>query len=128
MHELAVCQGLIEQVGRVASEHDARRIVSITIRVGPLSGVEPALLESAYPLASAGTLAAHAKLIVERSEIRVQCLECGAESEAQITKLLCGSCGHWRVRVLSGEELLLASVELERAEECQGVESGVGSM
>ena len=41
MHELAVCQALIEQVQRVARANAARRIISITVSVGPLSGVEP---------------------------------------------------------------------------------------
>ncbi|MGA7539333.1 MAG: hydrogenase maturation nickel metallochaperone HypA [Steroidobacteraceae bacterium] len=114
MHELSICQALMEQVERVAAEQRARRVVSVTLKIGPLAGVEPALLESAFPLASAGTVAADSKLIIERAEVRVQCLECGAESQAQSTRLLCGACGNWRVRVLSGEELLLASVELER--------------
>lgn len=114
MHELSVCQALMEQVARVAREQCARRIVSVTVRIGPLAGVEPALLASAYPLASAGTIAADSRLIIERSRVRVRCLECGAESPAESTRLLCAVCGQWRVQVISGEELLLASVELER--------------
>jgi hydrogenase nickel incorporation protein HypA/HybF len=114
MHELSVCHGLIAEVQRVAREQHAQRVVSITVRIGPLSGVEPQLLQSAYPLASAGTIAANATLIVECSTIRVCCLECGAQSQAQATRLLCARCGHWRVQLLSGDELLLASVELER--------------
>jgi hydrogenase nickel incorporation protein HypA/HybF len=123
MHELSICQALMEQVERVAAEQRARRIVSVTLRIGPLAGVEPALLESAFPLASAGTLAADSRLVVERSAVRVRCRECGAESEAQSTRLLCGGCGQWRVEVLAGEELLLVSVELERDEslsDCEG--------
>ena len=57
MHELAVCQALIEQVERVARDNAARRILSITVSVGPLSGIEAKLLEHAYPLAAAGTVA-----------------------------------------------------------------------
>lgn len=114
MHELSICQALMEEVARVAREQRARRIVSVTVRVGPLAGVEPALLTSAYPLASAGTVAADSRLIVERSEVRVRCTECGAQSLAHCTRLLCASCGSWRVAVLEGEELLLTGVELER--------------
>lgn len=117
MHELSICQALIDQVARVAEEQRARRVVSVTVRIGPLSGVEPALLESAYPLASAGTNAADSRLIIERAEVRVRCLECGAESRASSSSLLCGECGGWRVRVLTGQELLLARVELERDDE-----------
>ena len=117
MHELSICRALMEEVERVARDERAQRIVSVTVRVGPLAGVEPALLASAYPLASAGTLAAHSRLILERSAVRVRCLTCGAQSEAESTRLLCGACGEWRVEVLEGEELLLSSVELERDDE-----------
>jgi hydrogenase nickel incorporation protein HypA/HybF len=114
MHELSICQALMEEVERIAREQRARRIVAVTVKIGPLSGVEPALLEGAYPLASAGTAAAGSRLILERSELRVQCLECGAESQAQGTRVVCARCGHWRVRILAGQELLLTRVELER--------------
>ena len=117
MHELSICQALIEQVVHVAEEQRARRVVSVTVRIGPLSGVEPALIESAYPLASAGTNAADSRLVIERSEVRVRCLECGVESRASSSRLLCGECGGWRVQVLTGQELLLARVELERDDE-----------
>lgn len=114
MHELAVCQGLLREVERVARASHADRVVSVTVRLGALAGVEPQLLESAYPLASAGTAAQGSKLIIELAAVRVRCQRCGGESQASSTRLVCGFCGHWRVQVLSGEELLLARVELER--------------
>ena len=117
MHELAVCQGMMREVERVVRASGADRVLSVTVRIGPLSGVEPQLLESAYPLASAGTAAEGSKLIIERAPVRVRCQRCGGESEAGSTRLVCGLCGHWRVQVLSGEELLLARVELQRQED-----------
>lgn len=113
MHELSVCQALIEQVARVARDNDARRVVSIVIMVGPLSGVEPRLLEHAYPLAAAGTVAEDASLLIETVPVRVRCRSCAAETEAQANRLLCGACGDWQVDVTSGEEMLLTRVEIE---------------
>ena len=97
MHELAVCQALIEQVERVARDNDARRVISIVITVGPLSGVEPKLLEHAYPLAAAGTVAEHAALVVVTVPVRVRCRTCEAETEAAANRLLCGAAatGTW---------------------------------
>lgn len=111
-----MCQALLEQVAQLGREHCARRVVSLTLRIGPLSGVEPALLESAYPLASAGTIAADAALIIERPAVRLRCLGCGAESETDASHLVCGTCGQWRIEVLSGDELLLVGMELETAD------------
>ena len=114
MHEISVCRGLIHLVERVAVERRAKRVVSVTVRIGPLSGVEAQLLRSAYPLVSIGTVAQTATLIVELLPVRVRCLECGAQSETDTTRLVCACCGQRRVQLLGGDELLLASVELER--------------
>jgi hydrogenase nickel incorporation protein HypA/HybF len=116
MHELAVCQALIEQVERVARDHDAQRVISVVISVGPLSGVEPKLLEHAYPLAAAGTVAEFASLLVETEPVRVRCRTCHAETDALPNRLVCAQCNDWQVDVTSGEQMLLKRVEIETAE------------
>ena len=113
MHELSVCQALIGQVERVARENGARSVVAITIAVGPLSGVEAGLLEHAYPVAAAGTLAEHATLTIETVPVRVRCRSCSAETGAQPNRLVCGACDDWQVDVIAGEEMLLTRVEIE---------------
>jgi hydrogenase nickel incorporation protein HypA/HybF len=117
MHELSVCQALIEQVERVARDNDACGVVSIVVAVGPLSGVEPDLLEHAYPIAAQGTLAERAALTIERTPVRVRCRSCGTESAAAANRIVCADCGDWQVEVLEGEELLLKRVELETSAE-----------
>jgi hydrogenase nickel incorporation protein HypA/HybF len=42
----------------------------------------------------------------------VRCETCGAESVALPNRLVCGACGDWHTRLVSGDEMLLASVEL----------------
>jgi len=112
VHELSICQAMLQQVEAIAAQRQARGVTSITIRIGPLSGVEPDLLQHAFPMARAGTVAAEARLIVERLPIRVRCEQCDAETEATPNRLLCGACGDWHTRLVSGDEMLLASVEL----------------
>ena len=116
MHELAVCQSMMEQVEAIAAERSASRVISITIGIGPLSGVEAPLLKHAYPVASAGTIAKGAELVIELLPVLVKCNQCGSESEATPNKLVCKSCGDWRTNLISGDELLLMSVELESSE------------
>lgn len=112
MHELSICQALLDQVEGIAREHGASRVERILLLVGPLSGVEPALLQHAYPLAAAGTIAEDATLVIEPAPVRVRCNDCGAESDATPNRLLCGVCGGWRTRLISGDEMLLANLEL----------------
>jgi len=113
VHELAVAQALVEQVEAVIAQHAATQASLIRVRIGPLAGVIPELLASAFPLAAAGSRAEHAKLDLVAAPIKVRCQTCGAETEAAMNRLICGACGDWHTQVISGDELLLESVELE---------------
>lgn len=113
MHELSVCQALVLQVERIALEQQAQ-VCSITVGIGPLSGVEPALLEQAYPLAVAGTCLSAARLVIDSLPVRVHCRSCLKDTVAAPNRMLCAECGDWRTELLSGDELLLSSVELSR--------------
>ena len=115
MHELSVCQALVRQLDEVAEREGARRITRVLLRIGPLSGVVPELLAHAFPVAAAGTPAEDAEIEVESAPVRVHCSRCGEETEARPSRLVCGACGDYRTRLIAGDELLLASVELERA-------------
>lgn len=117
MHELAVCQGLIEAVERVAHAQRATAVHAVTVAVGTLSGVEPGLLARAFEVARAGTVAALAQLHVDALPARVACAKCGAHGDVPPNRLLCPACGDWQVRVIGGEQLMLTRVELTRATE-----------
>jgi hydrogenase nickel incorporation protein HypA/HybF len=113
MHELAVCQSIVDQVSRIAAEHHSRFVEKIYLRIGPLSGVEPDLLESAFPGACANTAAEKAQLIISKLPIRVRCKTCQAETAATANRLVCGACGDWQTILISGNEMLLERVELQ---------------
>ena len=117
MHELSVCQALMDQVDRIAVEESASRVLSIHLGVGPLSGVEPRLLEQAFPIASAGSLAADAELVINTLPVVVRCRSCDAESEVMPTRLVCPKCGDWQTTLQSGDEMCLQRIEVIRKED-----------
>ena len=125
MHELSICQGLIRELERVASEHRAMAVERVVLSVGPLSGVEGALLERAFSVARIGTLAEGAELEVQTGPVRVSCRVCGEESEAEPHRLLCGHCGGWQTNLVAGDELLLKQVELSDASARAGDHQGM---
>jgi hydrogenase nickel incorporation protein HypA/HybF len=114
VHELAVAQALIGQVETIACEEHADRVLVIHVGIGPLSGVEARLLEQAFPVAAADTIAATAGLVVEQLPVRVNCRQCGRVTDALPNRLVCGHCGDWHTTLVSGDELLLTRVELTR--------------
>lgn len=114
MHEMAICQALIRQLEQVSAEHGGGRVRCLRLQVGPLSGVEAALLQRAFAFARlASPITAEALLELETAEIVVQCVSCGQQSSVKLNRLLCGHCGSWQTRVTSGDALLLLQVELD---------------
>lgn len=113
MHELSVCMSLLDQVASIAQERAAANVTRIELDIGPLSGVEPELLKNAYPIAAAGTIAEGAELVVRGTDIIVRCMSCKAETDATPNRLVCGSCGDFRTRIVSGDEMILRSLEIE---------------
>ena len=113
MHELSVCLSILDQVRSIAAEHNADRVERIELRIGPLSGVEADLLRSAWPMAAAGTIAVDASLQIDEVAIVVRCETCAAETPAVANRLVCGACGDYHTKVISGDEMILQRVELE---------------
>ena len=111
MHELSVCLALLQQVESIAQQNNASSVDRIVLKVGPLSGVEADLLQNAYPLAVAGTVAEQAELVIEASGVVVRCTQCDAESDVPTNRLVCPACGDYRTRLVSGDEMILQRVE-----------------
>jgi hydrogenase nickel incorporation protein HypA/HybF len=116
VHELSVCQALLTQVAEIAAGRGASVVERITIEVGPLCGVEPALLASAFAIVRCGTCAAEAELTIESTTVTIGCMACGARSQTEPNRLVCAVCGGFRTRVMAGDELRLRRVELRMPE------------
>jgi hydrogenase nickel incorporation protein HypA/HybF len=112
MHEMSICQALLDQVERIAQEQRASQVDSIVLSIGPLSGVEPVLLSRAFEVARLQTVAENSTLEIETGPIVVECRSCGASGEAGVNRLVCPSCGDWQVNVVQGDELLLMRLEV----------------
>lgn len=112
MHELSLCRSLLRQILAVASQHRAVAVTGLRLQIGPLSGVEPELLKIAFPLAAAGTIAKSAKLNLVATCIEVYCKSCKKRAQATPNQLCCGTCGSCSTQLVSGDELMLESVEL----------------
>lgn len=112
MHELSICQALLRQVQTIAAQHQATAVHKIYLQIGALSGVEAELLSQAFSIAKAQSIAATAELIITTAPIMVKCKQCNAQTIATANRLLCADCGSWHTQLISGDELLLSSLEL----------------
>ena len=113
MHEYAIAQALIDQVGEIARRHNARAVTRVVVQVGRLRGVLPDILRFGFEVAAADTVAAGAALEIEEVPIRVQCRACRAENNLDGPLFICPGCGSADLSQIAGSELILKSLEID---------------
>ena len=62
MHEHSLVHALLEQVERLAGEQGAGEVEEVRVQLGPLSGVEPLLVKTAFEMLAPATIAGQALL------------------------------------------------------------------
>ena len=113
MHELAIASALVDEAQKIAVQNRARRVSSVSVAIGVLSGVEREALCFSFPLVAEGTLLEGATLVVDIRPLRIKCSSCGVESECSEISFLCPSCADSKVELIGGREILITSMELE---------------
>ena len=114
MHELSVTENILEIAVRHARQAQAARVTDIHIIIGQLSSIVDDSVQFYWDMISEGSLCAGAKLHFERRPARLTCNECGNSYTLQGELMACPSCNSAQVTVVSGEEFLLDSIEIEQ--------------
>ncbi len=114
MHELSIAVDLIDAASERAREEGAAHIRAVYLRIGPLSGVVIRALESAFEIASQGTLADGAVLDVEEVPVILYCGSCGDEKAIEdVISFCCPDCGLPSADIRSGRELEVKALEID---------------
>ena len=111
MHERSLVKRLLRQVEAICEPLDAECVTEVRIEVGPLSGVEPLLLQSAFEQLAFETAASEANLLIDEVPLRAKCTACGCDFEVGDFVFRCPDCGG-NVRIIQGDEIQLVSVSL----------------
>jgi hydrogenase nickel incorporation protein HypA/HybF len=111
MHEYSLIQALLQRVEAEARSRNASAVHRITVRIGPLAGVERELFTTAYDQCRPGTLCRDAELTITGDDVEWRCGACGARIPAG-SVLTCPTC-EWPARLVGGDALVLERIELE---------------
>jgi len=109
VHELSLCDSIARAVIQNAQ---GRRVTSVRLRVGALRQVVPETLVYCWSIASRGPILDGSVLEVEHVPAEIECGDCGTRSELSRFNLSCPNCGNQDVKVVSGEEMLIESIEV----------------
>nr|BFE74936.1 hydrogenase maturation nickel metallochaperone HypA [Actinoplanes digitatis] len=108
LHELSITQSVVDAVCERAA---GRTVHSVKVEVGALTAVVPEAMRFCFDLAVEGTVAQGARLdIVARPGV-AHCGDCDTDIVLDDLILLC-ACGSADVRVTSGRELRILSMEV----------------
>jgi len=109
MHELSICNAIASTAAKHA---DGRSVSQVTVQIGHLRQVVPDALQFSWEVVSSTTDLKDAALVIEQVPAVVECTNCGARTILDLPILACGKCEGFDVRLLSGEELLVVSIDL----------------
>lgn len=115
MHELSICEGLLKAVlSELGRQGPGARLVKVRIAVGGLRQVVPESLTFAYEALSESTPAAGSALEIVAIPVTARCRKCAWEGRIEQRLFNCGACRSPDVETLTGKELYLESMEIDR--------------
>ena len=114
MHELAIVEALIDQVGQELDRAGQQgRVLRVELSIGRLSGVLGESVRFAFGLLAPGTRVEDAELVIQEPKAVCRCRACHAESELDDLVVECPRCASTDISIEGGRELLLQSIEIE---------------
>ena len=109
MHELSLCQAI---AAKVAERAEGRPVSQVVIRVGHFRQVVPDAMEFCWTMLTEPSDLSGCKLTIEQVPATVECSDCGAETTLDLPILTCGGCGSTKVKLMTGEELMVVCLQL----------------
>jgi hydrogenase nickel incorporation protein HypA/HybF len=113
MHELAVTESILEIALRHAPAGDGARITALNLVIGELATIVDESVQFYWDIITQNTPAEGAQLHFRRIPLEVQCQGCQTRYHPDGESFNCPSCGSRQVRILSGEEFFLESIDVE---------------
>ncbi len=113
MHEISLVESIIGLVAAERQKQPFNRVRMIRLTVGALGHAEPDALRFCFDAVTAGTIADGAALEIEIIPGAGWCAMCQRNVPLAQRFAACPVCGDGPVRMVAGDELRLAELEVE---------------
>lgn len=114
MHELSVTESIIDIVTRHAQQANAKQVTDVYLVIGKLSSIIDDSVQFYWDIVSQDTFCAGARLHFERIPARLLCLDCSTTYTLDDGLSPCPQCQSARVKIISGEEFRVDSIEITK--------------
>jgi hydrogenase nickel incorporation protein HypA/HybF len=110
VHELSISNA----IAKVVLDHaGGRPVTSVQVTVGALRQIVPDALTFCWDVVRRQPLLEDSRLEIDHVPGVIECAACSVRSTLTEFVLRCPACGNGLVTVVSGEEFLVTSIELE---------------
>jgi hydrogenase nickel incorporation protein HypA/HybF len=114
MHELAVTESILKIAEKHALENNATKVTDLYLVIGNLSSIVDDSVVFYWDMISQGTICENSKIHFKRNPAEMLCLACDNSFTLSGELIPCPKCGSFQVKVQSGDEFRLESIEIER--------------
>lgn len=114
MHEVSLVRSLLSQVAQLVAEHHGCGVERIEVEIGPLSGVEPLLVKSAFEQLAPNSASRQAELMIHEIPLTAHCEDCHLEFDMESFHFQCPQCRSAYVRIIRGDAFRLLNVTIQQ--------------
>ena len=112
MHEIALCNSLVELIRDQQRQRGFQRVRRVIVEVGTLGHVDPHALDFAFDVEAKNSPAEGAVLEIREIQGRAWCMDCSQLLTIARRGAACPDCGSFALIVEQGEELRLKELEV----------------
>ncbi|QFY44793.1 hydrogenase maturation nickel metallochaperone HypA [Candidatus Methylospira mobilis] len=113
MHELSLCQGIIDIIDAQAREQRFTRVRKVCLAIGPMAGVDPEALQFGFEFLRKDGPAEQAVLEITETPGTAWCFECSRQVSVGNYQAPCPLCDGHQLQITGGEELKITALEVE---------------
>ncbi|MFX1399605.1 MAG: hydrogenase maturation nickel metallochaperone HypA [Promethearchaeota archaeon] len=122
MHEFSFAYNIFKVAEATAIKYNAKKISEVYLEIGELTLIVPDLLRQSFKMATHGSIAEDAKLIIEIVPGKIKCRDCGEIStvslseEAHIKGLQLFQCQHCKsqnTEVIEGKKANVKNIKIQ---------------
>jgi len=125
MHEVSLALGMVDELIKIADKNNAKSILTVNLKIGKMSGIVTDSLKFAFDAVKLEhPILTSTEISIEEIPLVYECIDCGRTFSPQDNSAgadrpedsvfpSCRDCNSYNLKVLSGEEMDIANLEVE---------------
>ena len=113
MHEMSICESIIQIIEDEARKQAFSQVKQVWLEIGLFSGIEVDALRFSFDVVSRASVAENETLNIDEIPGRGYCMDCGKAITVQQRFDPCPDCGGYQVQVTGGDEMRIKELEVE---------------